>query len=353
MKIPATLDAVTAKWLTAALQKEYPGTEVTSVTPGTLIRGTATKLRLLLTYNDAGHQHRLPPTMWLKAGYEAHSDRQATVYAGETCFYRDLAAGLEIGCPTAYFAYTDAQDGASALLLEDLMARNATFGHATQPINPSQAAAVLDLLATLHARYWRDPFLDTLGWLGGRGVLLDLGVPDMVYDAANFERMLALPRADFIPPELRDRERLHALLVRLLEHDRDHATCLVHGDPHLGNSFWLPDGAPGFLDWQTAMHGHWAHDVAYFIVGSLTVADRRHAERDLIAHYLQRMAEHGVREMSFDAAWRDYRRHAFYALCYAYCPSELQVEEVCIANAERVSQALLDLRSHEAWNEAD
>jgi hypothetical protein len=352
VSLPTGIDAVTADWLTAALGPAYPGTIVTSLTVGTIIHGTATKVRLLLTYNDAGHRHRLPPTMWLKAGFEAHTDRQATVYAGETAFYSDLAAGLQIGCPTAYYAYTDTQTNASALLLEDLMARNATFGRATQPISAAEAASLLDLLATLHARYWRDPYLYTLDWFGGRGVLLDLDVPGMVYSADNVARMLTLPRARFIPHQLRDHGALHALLVRLLTYDRDHAICLVHGDPHLGNSFWLPSAVPGFLDWQTAMHGHWAHDVAYFVVGSLTVADRRHAERDLLAHYLQRMKEHGVIELTFDAAWLEYRRHAFYALCYAYCPPELQTEEVCIANAERVSQALLDLNSREAWDEA-
>lgn len=348
---PASIEAISAEWMTAALGMNFPGTQVTSVTIGTVIHGTATKVRLLLTYNEAGHRHRLPPTLWVKAGYEPHAEAQMAVYAGETCFYRDLAPQLDIGCPRAYFSHTDPISSGSTLILEDLMARNATFGIAMNPVSPTQAAAVLDLLSTLHARYWRDPYLDTLDWLNGGGVLLDSGVPDMVYGPANFDRMLGLPRGAFIAPELRDRERQHALLIRLLEYDRDHSCCLVHGDPHLGNSFWLPDGSPGFLDWQTAMHGYWAHDVAYFIVASMTVEDRRHAERDLIDHYLRRMREKGVAELGFEAAWHDYRRHAFYALCYAYCPPELQVEEVCIANAERVSAALLELRSMEAWDE--
>lgn len=348
---PESIEAISAEWMTAALRINFPGTEVTSVTIGTVIHGTATKVRMLLTYNDEGHRHRLPPTMWLKAGYEPHSEQQMAVYAGETCFYRDLAGDLQIGCPTAFFSHTDSVTSGSTLLLEDLMARNATFGNATRPIDPAQAAAVLDLLATLHARYWRDPLLDALGWLNGGGALLESGVPEMVYGKANFDRMLTLPRGAFIDPALRDRGRQHALLVRLLEYGRDHAHCLVHGDPHLGNSFWLPDGKPGFLDWQTAMHGYWAHDVAYFVVTSLAIADRRHAERDLIDHYLRRMREGGVTELSFEGAWLDYRRHAFYALNYAYCPPELQVEAICAANAERVSAALIDLRSIEAWDE--
>src|SRR5271167_3454811 len=97
--IPGTMDQITADWLTSALSKKYPGTVVTSVFRGTVIHGTATKIRLLLSYNADGHAHRLPPTIWLKGGYEPHSEQQIPIYAGETCFYRDLSESLDIVCP--------------------------------------------------------------------------------------------------------------------------------------------------------------------------------------------------------------------------------------------------------------
>lgn len=89
---------LTPYWLTAALEGNFPGTEVTSVILGTIIHGTSTKVRLLLTYNEAGQLHRLPPTMWLKGGFEPHSALRARIYAGEAAFYRDLAEHLGIGC---------------------------------------------------------------------------------------------------------------------------------------------------------------------------------------------------------------------------------------------------------------
>lgn len=298
-----------------------------------------------MTYNDEGHRRGLPPTMWLKAGYEPHSDQQIAVYAGETCFYRDLAPTLDIGCPQFFFAHTDPTSAGSVLLLEDLLARNATFGHATKPLTPEQAASVLTLLAKLHARYWNSPDLEKFAWLGDGGALLQCGIIETIFSPENWDRSLALPRGQFIPAQLRDRERLGGLMVRLLEHDRDNAQCLVHGDPHLGNSFWLPDGCPGLLDWQTAMRGYWAHDVAYFLAPCMIVADRRHAERDLIAYYIARLLEYGGPAITFENAWLEYRRHVYYAFCMAICPPELQVEEVCTANAERVCTAILDLQS--------
>src|SRR3546814_16884872 len=71
--LPLRIEEITADWLSTVLAENYPGTKVTEVHVGTVIAGTATKVRLLLAYNEAGHAHRLPPTMWLKAGFFRHA----------------------------------------------------------------------------------------------------------------------------------------------------------------------------------------------------------------------------------------------------------------------------------------
>ena len=131
---PHALEDVTAEWLTEALSHRYPGTLVTSAVPGTSVRATGTKLRLLLDYNDAGHAHRLPPTMWLKSGLEGHSDHVRTSHARESLFYSDIQPLGLINAPTAYFAETD-RDGYSAPVDRRLAARNARFGSATAPVS--------------------------------------------------------------------------------------------------------------------------------------------------------------------------------------------------------------------------
>src|SRR3546814_7238951 len=54
---------------------------------------------------------------------------------------------------------------------------------------------------------------------------------------------------------------------------------LLHGDAHVGNTYVLPDGSVGFLDWQVVRRGCWSQDVGYFLVGALTQDDRREHER--------------------------------------------------------------------------
>src|SRR5262245_885382 len=96
MRLPNSLEELNADWLTTALSQAYPGTVVKHAALGTVIRGTATKARVLLDYNDTGHAHGLPPTLWFKGGFEAHSsgEHMMSVYAAEGAFYRDLAPRL-------------------------------------------------------------------------------------------------------------------------------------------------------------------------------------------------------------------------------------------------------------------
>jgi aminoglycoside phosphotransferase (APT) family kinase protein len=52
---------------------------------------------------------------------------------------------------------------------------------------------------------------------------------------------------------------------------------LLHGDPHIGSTYVLPDDDVGFLDWQMARRGNWSLDLGYFLQGALTIEDRRAA----------------------------------------------------------------------------
>jgi hypothetical protein len=61
--------------------------------------------------------------------------------------------------------------------------------------------------------------------------------------------------------------------------------------------------------------GPWYLDVGYHLASTLRVDDRRRAERDLVRHYLARLAGHGVEAPSEDAAWLVLRHglvHGFY-----------------------------------------
>jgi hypothetical protein len=78
-------------------------------------------------------------------------------------------------------------------------------------------------------------------------------------------------------------------------------------DAHLGNSYRKPNGERMWFDWQIVRKGRPWRDYTYFVIGSMTIADRRKADRDLLRHHSEELVKHGV-HISFDKAWDDYRR---------------------------------------------
>ena len=346
--LPENMTELTAEWLSAALACSYPGVEVTSMHYGTVIHGTNTKIRLLLTYNEAGHSYRLPPTMLVKCGFEAHSAQLTQITRSEVVFYRNRAPELDdaVNVPKCYFAALDENSGTSILLLEDLLARNVTFGSAVRPIDPKIAQRALGMLAHYHARWWNSQDLASLGtpifaneWL------------DLTLEAGNFEHCMQLPRFEYVPPELRDREHFRRALYSSWESNAQGPSCLLHGDLHLGNCFFEVDGTPGFLDWQGDTRGCWAHDFTEFVLTTLDIDARRNCERPLLEFYLQQLGSHGIDAPSFDNAWKQYRRNAIWVAASALCPETMQPETVCIAYTQRGMAAVVDLDALASFDE--
>ena len=74
-------------------------------------------------------------------------------------------------------------------------------------------------------------------------------------------------------------ERIKAL--NRCEQSQTGPRCVVHGDCHLGNSYRRADGERIWLDWQLVRKGRPWRDLTYFMIGSLTIEERRQSERAL------------------------------------------------------------------------
>lgn len=341
---------MTAEFVGEALDAAYPGAKVKSLTTGTVVHGTATKVRLMLDYDDVGHAYGLPPTMWFKGGLEEHSQTSdmLQVYAGEAAFYSELADKIDVNIPRAFSAMLDDASGNSFVLIEDLLARNASFGNALVPLEIGPMADFVNEMAKLHSAFWRSPNLKELPWLQDGGSLLQSCEAVITPDV--WSRCCRLPRAEFVGKDFRDFKTFRAFVLNALRSDVEQSICFVHGDCHIGNTFSDPTSGIGLLDWQSTMLGHWAHDLAYAIITSLTVENRRRYERQLIEQYVEKLDELGI-ELDPHEAWLEYRRHTAYSCAWAICLPEWQPEEVCCAVAERAFAAADDLDSLAAWSE--
>jgi len=348
--LPLAIEEVTAEWLTQALRRRYPNVTVRALVAGDVMHGTASKFRVHLSYDTAGLEAGLPPTLIVKGGFSAHRELMYREYMLEARFYAELAPRLPaVRVPRSFFAAWDAARRQAIVVLEDLDARGARFCRVETPLSRAQAAAQLEALASCHARWWSSPEFDA----GGELAWVEHLDPLPEGEAGAYQRgqlrpevyahYMNLPRGRAVSRLFHDRDRMEQAMERLRTVDRQGAYCLLHTDPHLGNLYIDADGAAGLLDWQAVRRGPWSHDFAYLLISSLDMLDRRAWERELLQHYLDALRSLGVPAPDFDAAWQAYRLQAVYGLYYWLVnPVAFQVEENNCAIAPRFALAAID-----------
>jgi hypothetical protein len=352
--LPRRLDQVTTDWLSAALGRRHPGVEVLAARQEEVIAATATKARFALRYNQAGVDAGLPASMILKGGLYGHAhERQLyELYANEAIFYRDVAPALDAEVPACFYADTDGETGLA--LIEDLALRDARFCRPSEPVAPTVMASALECLAACHARFWgQDAVLERFGLLDIEPFLEGyfrqswMREIEPVLRPAAPATMAVVERAR---AALEDGAAFHDAVRALLRLNREGPQTLIHFDAHIGNMYLDGAGRAGWLDWQTANRFCWAWDVAYAMIGGLSVADRRAHERTLLAGYLDALSRHGVRAglPSFDEAWLAYRRNALWGIFWVYVPDVMQSQTNGFPVIERFWTAIEDLRTGDA-----
>jgi len=249
IKLPRAIDEITASFATEALAVRHPGTQVDAVEVVDVRQGSASSLRLRLSF--AENPDALPESMYLKGDFIDHEFTSPIAFASEARFYEEVAPDLpgEVNVPGSFFAAVD-ESGQAIVLLEDLLDRGATFGQADTPMDADTVDAGFGQLAALHAAHWLSASLADADWLdeaSAVGVLMRYLVQPI-----HFDDYIARERAAEIPEPLRDRAAVERALEAMFETDERLPWTFVHGDPHLGNTFVEPDGRPGFVDWQAS-----------------------------------------------------------------------------------------------------
>lgn len=343
LSLPMAVEEVTTAWLNQAIKQRYPSVDVIASSVIKVIWGSATKVQIELTYNDAGKALNLPAIVYVKGGFDPTLLQMVgSSYVTEAIFYKVIAPQLDIPLPATFFAGYDLATNQAIVLMEDLDKRGVTFGNPTIAYTPEQVAHGLELQARWHARWWNNPELVEQGWLckGNPGLR---HVMHHLLTQEHWDQHLAMPKANSVQGDLRDRNVVARAFEKLWAYDDAALPCFLHGDTHIGNTYREPDGAVRFLDWQAIMFGAWAHDVANFISGSLAPQDRRTHEKELLKQYLGRLRDLGVDAPSFDAAWTDYVRHILHGFLWVMTPEEMQPDAYTAAMTERYSVAADEL----------
>jgi hypothetical protein len=343
LSIPRDWDEITPAWATKALSERCPGAEVAAITVRLRDDGTNKRARLGLTYS-AGTG---PATVFAKAAdltHTAMNSKTGGVYHEPRLYLSGVP--LAVDHPIAYASVIDEAAGNFLIVMEDVTARGGDPRDATRPISVDQAANGVRGLARLHSQYWgRRVVVDpALGWLE----------PFVPWSMGSRIPTAIEQLGDTIPKQVRGMsvaDIMDGAWVPFIRTLTTSPMTLLHGDPHIGNTYVLPDDDVGFLDWQVVRRGNWSLDVGYFLQGALTEADRRQHQRDLLEVYRTGLNPLDDEVPGRDEVWLRYRASAIHGLATWLATLSTpgwQRPEVSTALAQRYAAAYVDLDASSA-----
>jgi hypothetical protein len=354
-------DDLTPDILTTLLRRHDPAVTVVSATLTRTWQGTTSHLHLDMEYAEA--DTTLPGHLFVKTQLNTVHDLPDAVDVSlseggggtvllddETRFYRDLRADLDVETMTTYFA--EHLDGPSQFIIvaEDITLRGAEVPDAVAGLSVEQVDELLATLGQVHAPFWDSPRLrdgGDLSWLndpltGQFAEFLRTGGFSII------RMFLELPyKKALLDATGEDADSMEAAFWKLQSHmagSADTPITLLHGDPHPRNTYALPDGRMGVLDWQLVRRGSWAHDVGYALIGALTPDLRREHERELLDNYRGHLLDAGVAAPDREQMWTAYRRSPAWGFCmWAITPDQMYSVEVVEAVLGRFAEAYSDL----------
>lgn len=335
--------------MTAALAGHFPGATVDSVTVASRDDGTNRRARLALRYSAGSG----PTAVFAKAVDPEHAELVALT-SGLFHEPRLFNSGVEVPLdhPTVYAALIDEPGANFLMIMEDVVARGADPRDATRPMSIEQVANGVRGLARMHGRFWGHRLAATpaLDWLepfvafeGLEHAPLHIAHQRLGNTVA--AEIIALNGTDLFVD-------IWARYIATLTKSPASPQTLLHGDPHIGNTYVLPGDDVGFLDWQMARRGNWSLDLGYFLQGALTIEDRRRAERELLEEYRGALALPADEKPSADEVWLRYRASVAHGLAIWMATlsggDAWQGADICLALAQRYSAAFIDLDTRAA-----
>lgn len=271
------------------------------------------------------------------------SAKRGRTYERELLCFEQLLGRTPVRTPACYGTWYD-EATAHFLMLQDYVPAD-PFVDQIAGIAVDEAERVLSEIAGLHARWWNDAELTTLDWLPR------LDAPTRIDNLTTLARIGWGPLVDLIADEMPAvpdgfGDALPQRIEGALRSLAALPSTLVHCDLRPDNLLFDPgSGSVTIVDWQGCGSGPAAFDVAYFIVQSLTVEDRRAHESRLLEHWCHELRAAGV---DTDRALDGYAESLWYGLVIACAlpivgdPSEQRVRTLAATIATRSLAALAD-----------
>lgn len=294
-RVPSSIDEVTAQWLAEAIAMP-----VTDVRAERIAEDTGFSARL---YRLSLRGDGLPASMIVKlpADSEARGGMELLGgYRRELAFYRHIAPAAPMS--TAHCHIARIEGDSFVLVLEDL--QDWDNADHLAGLSVDRARLCVGVLADLHA--WSEHEADS-AVLQEFPLIDNQLTRDLFLPAFTPGWQMYLDKTDrSVPPAVADfadgfgelaPQALSALSARSM---------LLHGDIRADNMFFRGDELK-IVDFQLAVRGAGAADIAYLVSQGLPTAARRGHDETLVRDYIAALERRGVTDYGFDEAWRHYR----------------------------------------------
>jgi aminoglycoside phosphotransferase (APT) family kinase protein len=296
-EVPSNIDDLTPQWLTTALGARVSDVRAERIAQDSGFSSLLYRLHISGDGTPATLIAKLPAQSEARAAMEMLGG-----YRRELAFYQEVAGRAPMETPQVYTARMAHGTADFVLLLEDLQQWD-NADHLAG-LSMKQARVCIDALAGLHAWSTDDanaaaldsfPSIDT-------PIARDLLVPAF---GPGWQTYLEKAGTSVPSAVARFAEQFTGHAAEALQALTERSM-LLHGDIRADNLFFDGDRLK-VVDFQFASRGVGAADVAYLVSQGLPTEVRRGHDEALVREYLERLAEHGVSDYSFDEAWRHYR----------------------------------------------
>jgi hypothetical protein len=336
-----TTDQIDPAWMTAVLAGRFPDAEVSAVRARPIGAGNVSDtVHVALEY--AVRPDGAPDAVVAK--FRPRSPEVHQHGLGSGAYHREIGGYRAItersACHIPRLFHVAGDETNINLVIEDLT--GATPGNQVAGCGVDEARAVLTQFARLHAAFSPVDLTFAPDW------------PIRMTDAADYWSPLV--EAGAATALQRYRGRLSDADLSQVAAARELARAwhllpqrrltLTHGDPRVDNVLFERDGGAVLIDWQVTGLRNPMYDVGYFLSGSISVADRRAHEPELLDHYL---AEYAAVDPGYprEEALGDYRTQVMSGLmittaAIAVLPDVEQVNTLILALLERNCAAVGD-----------
>lgn len=333
------------EWLSRSLASAAPGCRVQSATLDPVTIGTTNHYRARLTYASGEG----PESIFIKCQGRLGKRLLLGVMGLLTPETLALGAGQDLAMetPRVFAAGIDHTRLDSILVMEDLALRGASMNIVTRPFTIERIYCGLDQLAKLHGRFWHG-LPPNLACVKPWKMLWGWKLLALLAGAKGVPKMRRFGVVDMIPPELHPWQQSLWLIDNAIRLSSQGPQTLIHGDTHVGNTYDLPNGDLGFVDWQCVHTGSWERDVGYFMMCGMEVEDRRRHEKEMLRYYLDALARAGGTPPPWDDVWDDYRSCPAYGLIAwisTLAGDDYQPDAVNLKYIERFGAAYKDLET--------